>query len=46
MPGTLRQLEYGSYRMIYNVDDAARYVRILRVRHAAMRPATRRELEP
>ena len=42
----LRQLIYGSYRLIYSVDDDARRVRILRVRHAAMRPATRRDLEP
>ena len=45
LPQTLRQLVHGSYRLIYGVDDRTRIVRVYRVRHAAMRPATRRELE-
>ena len=45
MPTTLRQLIYGSHRLIYTVDEAARLVIILRVRHAAMRPASRDDLK-
>jgi plasmid stabilization system protein ParE len=45
LPLTLRQLHYKSHRLIYSVDDTARYVRILRVRHAAMRPASTGDLE-
>ena len=45
LPQTLRQLIHDSYRLIYSVDDRTRIVRVYRVRHAAMRPATRRDLE-
>lgn len=44
LPQVLRQLCYGSHRLIYSVHDTARYVRIIRVRHAAMRPALPEEL--
>ena len=46
LPIPLRQVVIDSHRLIYSVDDATHYARILRVRHAAMRPATRRDLEP
>ena len=45
LPYPLRQLIYGAYRLIYSVDEDARYVRILRVRHAARRSADRHDLE-
>lgn len=41
----LRHYIYGSYRIIYRVEDSARIVRVLHIRHAARRAIGESESE-